>query len=106
MINRYQQVKASETAVTVQGLGMLNSKEPYEELLSLGRVESSVSGSQTYDYSVDTGSGWLRKCMSRQRVVIETRIVESNSLPANLKIPSYTETVFEVKGSGHSSQEL
>ena len=105
MINRYQQVKATEQAITVQGIGMINSMEPYEEVLSLGKVESSVSGSHTYDYSVDANSGWLRKCMSRQRVVIETRIVESSSLPANLKIPSYTETVFEVKGFGPSSQE-
>ena len=98
MVNRYQLARSDPGKLVVQGIGMINSMQPYRESLPIGMVESSVSGSQTYDYSVDPDSGWLRQCMSRQRLVIETRILESSSLPRNLKIPSYTETVFEVRG--------
>ena len=80
-------------------MGMLNSMGDFSETVSLGLVKSSVSGSQTYDYQIDPESGWLKKCVSRQRVLIETTVVKSSHLPEGLKIPSYTETVFDVKGS-------
>jgi hypothetical protein len=48
---------------------------------------------------MDRATGWPLKCVSRQRVVIETTIIESSYLPLGLKIPSYTETLFEVTGS-------
>jgi hypothetical protein len=99
MSNRYMLSKISEDLVTIQGLGMLNALSEFRDTTSLGEVTSSVSGSQTYDFQMDRSTGWLRKCVSRQRVMIETTIVKSNYLPAGLKIPSYTETIFEVKGS-------
>jgi hypothetical protein len=64
----------------------------------MGDVKSTVSGSQTYDFHMDPGTGWLKRCVSRQRVIIETTILKSNYLPPGLKIPSYTETAFEVIG--------
>jgi hypothetical protein len=39
------------------------------------------------------------RCVSKQRVIVETTIVSSPHLPEGLKIPSYTETSFEVKGT-------
>ncbi|MEN8201609.1 MAG: DUF6263 family protein [Bacteroidota bacterium] len=99
MVNRYILAKSTEDLIVIQGLGMLNALEGFHETTSMGEVKSTVSGSQTYDFQMDRTSGWLRKCVSRQRVMIETSIVKSNYLPAGLKIPSYTETVFEVKGS-------
>jgi len=98
MVNRYYHARSTSESHTIQGMGMLNSLEPYEEFVDLGRVESYLSGTQTYDYQVDPASGWLLRCVSRQRVMVEATILESNVLPSGLKIPSYTETVFEVKG--------
>ena len=87
-------------------MGMLNSMKEFEETTSMGEVKSAVSGSQTYDFQMDPESGWLRRCVSRQRVMIETTIVKSSYLPARLKIPSYTETVFEVNGSKSNKTEM
>jgi hypothetical protein len=99
LVNRYHLAKTTEEETTIQGIGMLNSTEEVAEITSMGSVKSSVSGSQTYDFQMDINTGWIRRCVSRQRVMIETVIVKSAYLPTGLKIPSYTETVFEVKGS-------
>lgn len=99
MSNRYHLTKTTEQVMTIQGLGILNSRELVQEKTSLGEVESGVTGSQTYDFQMDRENGWLRRCVSRQRVMIETTVLESSYLPKGLKIPSYTETLFEVKGS-------
>lgn len=99
LVNRYVLSKSTEDLVTIQGLGMLNALEEFRDTTSMGEVTSTVSGSQTYDFQMDRSTGWLRKCVSRQRVKIETTIVKSTYLPAGLKIPSYTETIFEVSGS-------
>ncbi len=99
MVNRYSFTKSSEQELTIQGLGMLNAMRPFEEHTSMGEVKSTVSGSQTYDFQMNLETGWLKRCVSRQRVLIETTIVKSSYLPSGLKIPSYTETIFEVKGS-------
>jgi len=99
MVNRYTLSRSDDARLTIQGLGMLESGEAYPETIPLGKVSSSVSGSQTYDYQVDRATGWLRSCISRQRVVITTKVIESKSLPAGLEIPSYTETLFDVKGN-------
>lgn len=98
MVNRYYLGKISNEVVIVQGLGMLNAMKEYYETTGLGEVKSAVSGTQTYDFQMDPESGWLKQCISRQRVMIETTILKSNYLPSGLKIPSYTETVFEVTG--------
>jgi hypothetical protein len=98
MVNRYFLSKTSGERIIIQGLGMLNSMEEFREEISLGEVSSTVSGSQTYDFQVDRESGWLVQCVSRQRVQIETTIIRSDIYPAGLSIPSYTETLFEVKG--------
>ncbi len=99
MSNRYYLTRTTDKVIIIQGLGMLNSMGDFQEKTSMGEVRSGVSGSQTYDFQMDVESGWLKRCVSRQRVVIETTIISSSYLPAGLKIPSYTETVFEVKGS-------
>jgi hypothetical protein len=99
MVNRYYLSKTTNEVITIQGMGMLNSLGEFSETVSLGLVKSSVSGSQTFDYIVDTNTGWLKKCVSRQRVLIETTIVKSSHFPEGLKIPSFTETVFDVKGT-------
>ncbi len=102
MTNRFYHTRTSEELVTIQGMGMLNSQEPFSDTIAMGEVKSTVSGSQTYDFQVERNSGWLKKCVSRQRVKIETTIIKSTRLPEGLKIPSYTETVFEVKGYKNS----
>jgi hypothetical protein len=99
MVNRYYLTKSAGETVIIQGMGMLNSRQEFTETISLGLVKSSVSGTQTYDYQVDRETGWLRKCVSRQRLLIETTIINSPYFPTGLEIPSYTETLFEVKGS-------
>lgn len=99
MVNRYILTKSTEDLIIIQGIGMLNAQQEFRDTTSMGEVKSKVSGSQTYDFQMDRSTGWLRKCVSRQRVMIETTIVKSNYLPSGLKIPSYTETVFEVTGS-------
>ncbi|MDF1576293.1 MAG: DUF6263 family protein [Bacteroidales bacterium] len=98
MVNRYVLAKFTEDIIVIQGLGMLNSKKEFFETTGMGKVKSTVSGSQTYDFQMDLESGWLNRCISRQRVTIETTILESNYLPSGLRIPSYTETVFELSG--------
>lgn len=98
MANRYYHTKTTEEEIIIQGLGMLNSMNNYHEKTGMGDVESSVTGSQTYDFLMDPQTGWLKRCVSRQRVVIETTIIKSSFLPPGLKIPSYTESVFEVNG--------
>ncbi len=99
MTNRYNLAKTSEEGLVIQGLGVLNAQEEFKETTNMGEVTSSVSGNQTYDFQMDIESGWLKQCVSRQQIKIETTIVKSDYLPAGLKIPSFTETVFEVKGS-------
>ena len=98
MSNRYYLSRTTNDVLIIQGLGMLNAMKEYYETTGLGDVKSAVSGSQTYDFQMDPESGWLKKCISRQRVMIETTILNSSYLPSGLKIPSYTETVFEVTG--------
>jgi len=98
IVNRYYFTKFTKEAVVIQGLGMLNAMKEFEETTGMGEVKSAVSGSQTYDFRMDSESGWLKRCISRQRVKIETTIVKSSYLPAGLRIPSYTETTFEVRG--------
>jgi len=98
MVNRYILARSTEESVVIQGMGMLNSMKEFYETTGMGKVKSAVSGSQTYDFSIDPRSGWLQRCVSRQRVIIETTILESRYFPPGLKIPSYTETTFEVTG--------
>ena len=98
MVNRYLLSRSTEASVGIQGIGMLNSTKDFFETTGLGDVKSSVTGSQTFDFQMNPENGWLKRCVSRQRVIIETTILKSSSLPPGLKIPSYTETVFEVSG--------
>jgi len=98
MVNRYFLTKVTDAMVMIQGMGMLNSTKEFFETTGMGDVKSTVSGSQTYDFHMDPETGWLKRCVSRQRVVIETTILKSNYFPEGLKIPSYTETAFEVTG--------
>lgn len=98
MVNRYFLSKTTSEVMVIQGLGMLNAVKEYYETTGLGDVKSAVSGSQTYDFQMDPETGWLKQCICRQRVMIETTVLNSNYLPSGLKIPSYTETVFEVTG--------
>ncbi len=97
--NRYYLTKTTGEVVTIQGMGMINALKEFSETVSLGEVTSRVSGTQTYDFQTDALTGWLIRCISKQRLVIETTIVKSDHFPVGLKIPSYTETAFEVKGS-------
>ena len=97
--NRYYYAKTSGEVHTIQGMGMINALKEYSETLPMGEVSSTVSGTQTYDFQTDVSSGWLIRCISKQRLIIETTIVKSTRLPAGLKIPSYTETAYEVKGT-------
>jgi hypothetical protein len=99
MVNRYNLSKSTEDMLVIQGLGMLNAGREFLETTSMGEVKSTVSGSQTYDFQVERKTGWPLRCVSRQRVLIETTILKSDYFPTGLKIPSYTETVFEVRGS-------
>ena len=105
MVNRYYLTKSTEESVVIQGLGMLNSNQEFFETTGMGKVKSVVSGSQTYDFKVDPESGWLQRCVSHQRVIIETTILESRYFPPGLNIPSYAETSFEVTG-GRIKQAL
>lgn len=105
MVNRYFLTKTAEDMVVIQGMGMLNSMQEFFETTGMGDVKSAVSGSQTYDFQLDPESGWLKRCISRQRVIVETTILKSNYLPRGLKIPSYAETAFEVTG-GRLKHEL
>jgi hypothetical protein len=98
MVNRYLLSRTTEASVGIQGIGMLNSTKDFFETTGLGDVKSSVTGSQTFDFQMNPENGWLKRCVSRQRVIIETTILKSSSLPQGLRIPSYTETVFEVSG--------
>lgn len=96
--NSLQLGKINENSMVIQGLGMLRSNEAYVENGDMGKVESVAQGSQTYDLTVDRQSGWPLKGLSRQRVRIETTIIESSMLPPGLKIPSYTESLYEIEG--------
>jgi len=98
MVNRYILTRSAGEHVVIQGMGMLNSSKEFFETTDMGDVKSTVSGSQTYDFQMDPETGWLKRCNSRQRVIIETTILKSNYFPPGLKIPSYTETIFEVTG--------
>ncbi|MBE9517456.1 MAG: hypothetical protein IMY68_02765, partial [Bacteroidetes bacterium] len=98
MVNRYFLTKTTDDLVVIQGMGMLNSTNEFFETTGMGDVKSAVSGSQTYDFHMDPETGWLKRCVSRQRVIIETTILKSKYFPPGLKIPSYTETAFEVTG--------
>jgi len=98
MVNRYILTKSAAEHVVIQGMGMLNSSKEFFETTDLGDVKPTVSGSQTYDFQMDLETGWLKRCNSRQRVIIETTILKSKYFPQGLKIPSYTETIFEVTG--------
>jgi len=106
MTNRYFLTKTTDRVIIIQGLGMLNSAGDFREEEGAREVRSSVSGSQTFDFQMDIETGWLKQCVSRQRVVVETTIISDPMLPRGLQIPSYTETLFEVKGThaGHKPE--
>jgi hypothetical protein len=97
--NRYYLTKTTGEVVTIQGMGVINAVDDFRETIALGEVTSTVSGTQTYDLQTEASSGWLIRCISKQKLIIETTVVKSKQLPVGLKIPSYTETSFEVKGS-------
>jgi hypothetical protein len=99
MVNRYALGRTTDQVMIIQGLGMIAALQQFRDTTEMGEVESEVSGTQTYDLQMDRSTGWLLKGVSRQRVLIETTIIESDYLPKGLKIPSYTETLFEVTGS-------
>lgn len=99
MVNRYTLSRTTDELMIIQGLGMIEAGQQFREITDMGEVESVVTGTQTYDLQMDRATGWPLKCVSRQRVVIETTIIESSYLPKGLQIPSYTETLFEVTGS-------
>lgn len=99
MVNRYTLSRSTDERMIIQGLGMIEARQQFREHTEMGVVESLVTGSQTYDLQMDRETGWPIKCVSRQRVLVETSIIESSYLPKGLKIPSYTETLFEVNGS-------
>ncbi len=99
MVNRYTLSRTTDEVMIIQGLGMIEAGQQFREQTDMGVVESEVTGTQTYDLQMDRVTGWPLKCVSRQRVVVETTIIESAYLPGGLKIPSYTETLFEVNGS-------
>ncbi len=98
MSNRYYLTKSTDEIVVIQGLGALHALQDFHETTNMGEVKSTVSGNQTFDFQMDITTGWLKRCVSRQRVVIETTILKSDYFPTGLKIPSFTETTFEVKG--------
>lgn len=97
--NRYLLSRATEEYIIIQGIGMLESESAYTEKNGSSEVTSTVSGSQTYDIRADRRTGWPEKALSRQRILIESTVVRDPVLPRGLKIPSYTETVFEIKGA-------
>ena len=97
--NRYFLSRVTGERVIIQGLGMLESDSAYTEKSGRSEVTSTVSGSQTYDIQADRRTGWPAEALSRQRILIESTVVRDPVLPQGLKIPSYTETVFEIKGS-------
>ena len=105
LVSRYLLSKSTDASVIIQGIGMLNSTKEFFETTGLGDVKSSVTGSQTFDFQMNPENGWLKRCVSRQRVIIETTILESSHFPKGLKIPSYTETVFEVTGGRLNSPD-
>ena len=98
MANRYYFIKSTSERITIQGIGILQTTSDFHENRSNSEVTSSVSGSQTYDFQMDPLTGWLKKCVSRQRALIKTIIIKDPYLPTGLEIPSYTETLFEVTG--------
>jgi hypothetical protein len=98
MVNRYFLSKSDADLLVIQGMGVLSSLNENFETTGMGEVKSTVTGSQTYDFQMDRTSGWLNRCISRQRVIIETTIIKSKYFPTGLKIPSFTETRFEVTG--------
>jgi hypothetical protein len=98
IVNRYYFTKTTGKVHTIQGMGMISASKEFPETLPIGEVSSTVSGTQTFDFQTEASSGWLIRCISKQRLIIETTIVKSEQFPAGLKIPSYTETAFEVKG--------
>jgi len=99
MTNRFFLVKQTIEQNTIQGIGMISPSESVTETNDGTTVSSSASGSQTYDLQADPESGWLHEGTSRQRIMVKTTIVRDNILPRGLEIPSYTETLFTLKGT-------
>ncbi|MEZ5070487.1 MAG: DUF6263 family protein [Bacteroidales bacterium] len=96
--NSYQLSSVSEERWISQGIGLFNAHNAFREITSIGEVEAVITGSQTYDFLMDPATGWLQKCNARQRTLVETTVIKGKGLPTGLKIPSYTETLFEVRG--------
>ncbi len=103
--NSYILNKVGPEGNLIQGIGMLEKDKRFREHSEMGELSSAVSGSQTYDYLMDPITGWPKRCNSRQRILIETTILESNHLPVGLKIPSYTETTFDIRGETSRKNE-
>lgn len=99
MTNRFFLVKQTVKQNTIQGIGMISTTESIIETNQGTTVSSSASGSQTYDLQTDPVSGWLLEGSSRQRVMVKTTIIRDNHLPEGLEIPSYTETLFSLRGT-------
>ena len=99
MKNRFFLVKQTEKQNTIQGMGMISTLESVVETHNGSSVQSTATGSQTYDLQLDPATGWLLKGSSRQRILVKTIILQDSKLPRGLEIPSYTETTFTIKGT-------
>ena len=95
--NRFYYVPVDEKVLRVQGVGVIE-----ETVDNYTRENSSIAttmqGQQTYDLVFNRETGWISRGISKQRIHSLSTIRGHAEFPDGLKVPSFTETEYIIKG--------
>jgi hypothetical protein len=95
--NSFYYMETKDQDLRIQGIGLIEASIDSLEFNSMS-VLTYMNGNQTYDYLFNTENGWIIEGISRQKIQSLSEIYGHADLPDGIKIPSYTETVYELSG--------
>jgi len=95
--NRFYFMPVDNDMLRVQGVGVIEETESIIEQEN-GSIVTTMHGQQTYDHLFSLESGWIKRGISKQRIYMMSTIRGHSELPDGLKIPSYTESEYVIRG--------
>ena len=102
--NRFYFLPVDDEMMRVQGVGVIEETESILEQEN-GSIVTMMHGQQTYDHLFSRGSGWIIRGVSKQRIYSLTTIKGHSELPDGLKIPSYTESEYLIRGGKRAEKK-
>jgi hypothetical protein len=95
--NRFYYMPAGDAMLRIQGVGVIEETMSNLEQEN-GSIVTTMHGQQTYDHLFSLESGWIIRGISKQRIYSMSTIKGHSELPDGLKIPSYTESEYVIRG--------